>query len=64
MKLKITITIIFWFFTFTMNAQDCIFDMIQNKTWFDENGFADESIVFFKSDSGQIQTFRQINPER
>jgi hypothetical protein len=61
MKLKISITIIFWFFTFTMNAQDSIFNMIQNKTWFDETGFAGESIVFFKSDSGHIQAFRQIN---
>ena len=61
MKFKTLIAIIFYFLSFTINAQDSIFNMIKNKTWFDETGFAGESIVFFESDSGQVQAFRQIN---
>jgi len=61
MKSKILIILIFWIFTFTLNAQDNLFGKIHNKTWFDETGFAGESIVFLKTDSGRIQAIRQIN---
>jgi len=47
--------------TLNSNAQDRIFEKLENRTWFDETGFAGESIVFIKSDSGQIEAIRQIN---
>jgi hypothetical protein len=46
---------------FDLSAQDKIFEKLKNKTWFDKTGFAGESIVFIKSDSGQIEAIRQIN---
>lgn len=46
---------------FDLCAQDKIFEKLENKTWFDETGFAGESIVFLKSDSGQKQAILQIN---
>lgn len=61
MKLKISIIIILSIHTLILNAQDNIFEKLENKTWFDETGFAGESIVFIKSDSGQIVAIRQIN---
>ena len=61
MKLKVLIISLSSILTLSLYAQDKIFEKIENKTWFDETGFAGESIVFMKSDSGQIKAIRQIN---
>ncbi len=45
---------------FTVFGSD-IFEKVSNKTWFDETGFAGISVVFMKSESGQIKAIRQIN---
>jgi hypothetical protein len=61
MKFNLLIITFLSILTLRLNAQDKIFEKIENKTWFDETGFAGESIVFIKSDSGQIKAIRQIN---
>jgi hypothetical protein len=61
MKLNIIIITFFSILTLRLNAQDKIFQKIENKTWFDETGFAGETIVFVKLVSGQVKAIRQIN---
>jgi hypothetical protein len=56
----ITTFILLSFQIFTVFGSD-IFEKISNKTWFDETGFAGVSIVFMKTESGQIKAIRQIN---
>jgi hypothetical protein len=61
MKLILLIITFLSILTLSLNAQGKIFEKIKNRTWFDQTGFAGESIVFIKSDSGQIIAIRQIN---
>ena len=42
-------------------AQEATFDKINNKTWFEDNGFAGTTIVFYKTSNGQLKAIRQIN---
>jgi len=61
MKLNQFIIALLSFLSLSLNAQDKIFEKIENRTWFDETGFAGVTVVFIKSGSGQIQAIRQIN---
>lgn len=61
MKLNVFIISFLSILTLSLNAQNKIFEKIENKTWFDDTGFAGESIVFMKSDSVQIKAIRQVN---
>ena len=56
----ITTFILLSFQILTVFGSD-IFEKISNKTWFDETGFAGISIVFMKTESGQIKAIRQTN---
>ena len=56
----ITTFILLSFQILTVFGSD-IFEKISNKTWFDETGFAGVSIVFMKTESGQIKAIRQTN---
>lgn len=60
MKKTSLIFILMSFQMLTVFGND-IFVKISNKTWFEENGFAGVSIVFLKTESGQIKAIRQIN---
>ena len=61
MKLKILIIAFFSILTLTLNAQDKTFEKIENKTWFESDGFAGTTIVFYKSTNGLLKAIRQIN---
>jgi hypothetical protein len=60
MTLKITTYLILFFQTINVYGYD-IFVKISNKTWFQENGFAGTTIVFYKTDNGLLKCIRQIN---
>jgi hypothetical protein len=61
MKLTIGLNIILLIFSFNSYAQDSIIDKIDNKTWFEDNGFAGTTIVFYKTSNGLIKAIKQIN---
>jgi len=42
-------------------AQDSIIDKIGNKTWFEDNGFAGTTIIFYKTSNGLKKAIKQIN---
>lgn len=47
--------------TLNLKAQEEIFEKIDNKTWFENNGFAGTSIVFYRTTNGLLKAIRQIN---
>ena len=61
MRTRILIIALLSFLTFKALAQDTIFEKINNKTWFEEIGFAGTTIVFYKTSNGLIKAIRQIN---
>lgn len=58
--MKFLIIVFFSIVTFNLNAQDVIFEKIDNKTWF-ENGFAGINIVFYRTTNELFKAIRQIN---
>lgn len=61
MKLTIGLTIILSIFSLGSFAQTSIIDKIDNKTWFENNGFAGTTIVYYKTSNGIIKAIKQIN---
>lgn len=61
MKLKISIISFLSILTLSIFAEDNIFERIENKTWFESNGFAGTSIVFYKTSNGLLKAIRQIH---
>lgn len=61
MKLRALLIVFFSVQTLTTFGQDKIFEKIENKTWFESNGFAGTTIVFFKTTNGLIKAIRQLN---
>ena len=61
MKMKIIIIAFFSIMTLNIKAQEDIFEKIDNKTWFENNGFAGTSIVFYRTIDGLFKAIRQIN---
>lgn len=61
MKLRALLISFFSVLTLTTFAQDKIFEKIENKTWFESNGFAGTTIVFYKTTNGLIKSIRQLN---
>jgi hypothetical protein len=61
MKLKTWIIFLLTFLTITTYAQNSIFEKINNKTWFESNGFAGTTIVFYRTTNGFIKSIRQLN---
>jgi hypothetical protein len=61
MKLKILTIAFLSILTLTSYAQDKIFEKIDNKTWFENNGFAGATIVFYKTTNGLIKAIKQLN---
>mgnify|MGYP000912402980 FL=1 len=55
------IVALFSIFSLNSFAQDTIFEKIYNKTWFEDNGFAGATIVFYKTSNGLLKAIRQIN---
>jgi hypothetical protein len=47
--------------TLNLKAQEEIFEKIDNKTWFENSGFAGTSIVFYRTTNGLFKAIRQIN---
>lgn len=42
-------------------AQEEISEKINNSTWFEDNGFAGTTIVFYRTTNGLLKAIRQIN---
>lgn len=61
MRTKIFIIALLSVVTINSFAQDTIFEKINNKTWFEDNGFAGTTIVFYKTSTGLLKAIRQIN---
>ena len=61
MKMKFLIIVIFSIINLNLKAQDEIFEKINNKTWFENSGFAGTSIVFYRTVNGLLKAIRQIN---
>ena len=61
MKLKIWIIFLLTFMSVSIHAQDTLFEKINNKTWFETNGFAGTTIVFYQTTNGLIKSIRQLN---
>ena len=61
MKLIIGLSIILSILSLNSYAQDSIINKIDNKTWFEDNGFAGTTIVFYKTSNGLIKAVKQIN---
>jgi hypothetical protein len=61
MKLAFGLSIILTFLSLNSYAQDSIIDKIDNKTWFEDNGFAGTTIVFYQTSNGIKKAIKQIN---
>lgn len=61
MRTRIIIIALLSVVTINSFAQDTIFEKINNKTWFEDNGFAGTTIVFYKTSTGLLKAIRQIN---
>lgn len=61
MKLAIGLSIILSILSFKAFMQDYIIDRIENKTWFEDNGFAGTTIVFYRTSNGIVKAIKQIN---
>jgi hypothetical protein len=61
MNLKNSIIVFFSTLTLTLNAQDKIFEKIENKTWYESDEFTGTSIVFYKTSNGLLKAIRQLN---
>ncbi len=61
MRIKNLIIVFFSILTLNSFAQEGIFEKVYNKTWFEEDGFAGTTIVFFKTSNGLLKAIRQIN---
>ncbi|MFA5324835.1 MAG: hypothetical protein WCR82_01775 [Bacteroidales bacterium] len=61
MKLTIGLSIILSILSLNSYAQNSIIDKIDNKTWFEDNGFAGTTIVFYQTSNGIIKAIKQIN---
>lgn len=61
--MRINILIIAFISLLTLNSctQEEIFEKIENKTWFEDNGFAGTNIVFYRTTNGLLKAIRQIN---
>ena len=61
MKRKFLILIFLLIVAFNVKAQEEVFEKIENKTWFENSGFAGTSIVFYRTINGLFKAIRQIN---
>jgi hypothetical protein len=61
MKLILGLSFILSILSLNSYAQDSIIVKIDNKTWFEDNGFAGTTIVFYKTSNGLIKAIKQIN---
>ncbi len=61
MNLKNLIIAFFSILTLTLNAQDKIFEKIENHTWFESDGFTGVNITFYKTANGLLKVIRQKN---
>lgn len=59
--MKIVIIFLLTILNVSINAQDKLFDKINNKTWLENNGFAGTTIVFYQTTNGLIKSIRQLN---
>jgi len=61
MKMKFLIIVFFSIVTLNLKAQEEVFEKNENKTWFENSGFAGTSIVFYRTTDGLFKAIRQIN---
>jgi hypothetical protein len=61
MRTRILIIALLSFLAFNAFAQNTIFEKINNKTWFEEIGFAGTTIVFYETSNGLLKAIRQNN---
>ena len=59
--MKFLIIAFFSIVTLNLKAQKEIFEKIDNRTWFENSGFAGTSIVFYRTTNGLFKAIRQIN---
>lgn len=58
---KIVLLLFFASIKLTTLLGQNIFEKISNKTWFESNGFGGVTVVYLKTENGQIKALRQIN---
>lgn len=61
MKMKFLIIAFLSILTLNLKAQEEIFEKIDNKTWFENIGFAGTSIIFYRTTNGILKAIKQIN---
>jgi len=62
MKAKLLIIAFFSIATINSTAQELeVFEKIENKTWFDNDGFAGTSFIFYRTTNGLFKAIRQIH---
>jgi hypothetical protein len=61
MKSTILFFALFSILTSNSLAQDSVFEKITNKSWFENDGFAGTTIVFYKTGNDLLKAIRQIN---
>lgn len=61
MRTRILIIALISIITLNSFAQDSIFEKINNKTWFEDDGFVGTTIVFYKTSNGLLKAIRQKN---
>lgn len=59
--MKFLIIVFFSIVTLNLKAQEEVFEKNENKTWFENSGFAGTSIVFYRTTDGLFKAIRQIN---
>ena len=59
--MKLLIIVFFSIVTLNLKAQEEVIEKIENKTWFENSGFAGTSIVFYRTIDGLFKAIRQIN---
>ena len=59
--MKFLIIVFFSIVTLNLKAQEEVFEKNENKTWFENSGFAGTSIVFYRTTDGLYKAIRQIN---
>lgn len=61
MKLKTGLTLFITVLALNTFAQNELIEKINNKTWFEDNGFAGTTVVFYETSNGLLKAIKQIN---
>lgn len=59
--MKYLLLIFFSLYLMNIERTESLFEKIENDIWFDDNAYAGQSILFFKTDKGETKAIRQIH---